>query len=197
MQTIQSRIGAAHIFGARKSIKSAAKFAGLTLLESMIALAIFAVVIWAAMANYTTANATQAASQMATELQSLRSSVKDLYSGQGNFGSADAAVYTDITASMIAANKVPSTLNRTGNPPTELRTSIGGAVAIAGRAGDFTITYNGVPRAQCISAITGAGGNGWLDIAPNTATAAATFTPATAATACSNANANVIVFRGA
>ncbi len=195
MQTIQSRIAAAQTQGAGKSFKKAAKFVGLTLLESMIALAIFAVVIWAAMANYSTANATQSASQMATELQSLRSSVKDLYSGQGNFGSAD-ATYADITPSMIAANKVPSTLNKIGTPPATLRTSTGGLVEIEGSASDFTITYNGVPKAQCISAITGAGGNGWLDMTAGTVTAA-TFSPTAANTACASATANTIVFRGA
>ncbi len=171
---------------------SLVKSAGLTLLESMIALAIFAVVIWAAMANYTTANATQSASQMATELQALRSSVKDLYSGQGNFGSSTATA-VDITGSMIAANKVPSTLNKAS--ATSLKTSTGGAVVISGTSADFTISYSGVPKAQCISAITGAGANGWLDMKAGTAAAAASFTPAAANTAC--ATGTTVVFRGA
>lgn len=178
-----------------QSSKSVAKTAGLTLLESMIALAIFAVVIWAAMANYTTANATQAASQMASELQSMRSSVKDLYSGQGSFGAVD-ATYADITSSMIAAKKVPSTLNQNTATGT-MKTGTGGSVTIEGNNADFRITYNGVPKALCISALTGAGANGWLDIKANAKTAAAKFTPAAAATDCSSDTANVIIFRGA
>jgi prepilin-type N-terminal cleavage/methylation domain-containing protein len=181
--------------------KYSATTAGLTLLESMIALAIFAVVIWAAMANYTTASASQSSSQMATELQSLRASVKDLYSGQGNFGSAS-ATYVAITASLIAANKVPSTLNKDATAGT-LKTSTGGAVVIEGNTSDFAISYAGVPKAQCISAVTGAGANGWIDMkvgATTTAAAAAAgvakFTPASAAAACNSAT-NGIIFRGA
>ena len=196
MITVNAYLGAAatQTHAARKNSSSLVKAAGLTLLESMIALAIFAVVIWAAMANYSTANATQSASQMATELQALRSSVKDLYSGQGNFGSVDSTPVT-ITPSMIAANKVPSTLNKDTIAGT-LKTSTGGAVVIAGTAADFTITYNGVPKAQCISAVTGAGGNGWLDMKAGAVTAAS-FSPVAAATACASATANTIVFRGA
>ncbi len=196
MKNVHIHLGAAatQIHVARKNSSSLVKSAGLTLLESMIALAIFAVVIWAAMANYTTANATQSASQMATELQALRSSVKDLYSGQGNFGSADTTAVV-ITGSMIAANKVPSTLNKDATAGT-LKTSTGGAVVISGTSADFTISYSGVPKAQCISAITGAGANGWLDMKAGTVTAAS-FTPAAANTACASATANTVVFRGA
>ena len=196
MQNIQNlRIAAAQIQRSQKSSQSVSKSAGLTLLESMIALSIFAVVIWAAMANYTSANATQAASQMATELQSLRANVKDLYSGQGNFGAAD-ATYADITASMIAAKKVPSTLNQNTTDGT-LKTGTGGSVVIEGKDSDFTITYDTVPKAQCISALTGAGANGWLDMKGTTGNAAAKFTPTTAATACSSDTANTLIFRGA
>ncbi len=171
---------------------SLVKSAGLTLLESMIALAIFAVVIWAAMANYTTASASQSSSQMATELQSLRASVKDLYSGQGNFGSVDTTA-VDVTGALIAANKVPSTLNKA--TASTLKTSTGGAVEIKGTASDFTISYAGVPKAQCISALTGAGANGWIDMKAGTVTAA-TFTPTTANTACATTS-NTVIFRGA
>lgn len=196
MTNIQNlHMAAAQVQHSRQSSKSVTKTAGLTLLESMIALAIFAVVIWAAMANYTTANTTQAASQMATELQSMRSSVKDLYSGQGSFGAVD-ATYADITSSMIAAKKVPSTLNQNTTTGT-MKTGTGGSVTIEGNNADFRITYNGVPKALCISALTGAGANGWLDIKANAATAAAKYTPAAAATACSSDTANAIIFRGA
>jgi prepilin-type N-terminal cleavage/methylation domain-containing protein len=194
MQNIQNlRIATAQIQRSQKSAQSVSKFAGLTLLESMIALSIFAVVIWAAMANYTSANATQAASQMATELQSLRANVKDLYSGQGSFGAAD-ATYVDITTSLIAAKKVPTTLNHADGKT--LKTGTGGSVLIKGNASDFTITYKGVPEAQCISALTGAGANGWLDIKGNAIAAAEKYTPTEAAKSCAE-KANEIVFRGA
>jgi prepilin-type N-terminal cleavage/methylation domain-containing protein len=198
MQNIQNlRIAAAQIQRSQKSSQSVSKSAGLTLLESMIALSIFAVVIWAAMANYTSANATQAASQMATELQSLRANVKDLYSGQGNFGSADAAKYEPITASLIAAKKVPSTLNQ-NTKDGKLTTGTGGAVVIEGKDSDFTITYSGVPKALCISALTGAGANGWIDMKVNgDEKGAAKYTPSAAADACEEDTENTIIFRGA
>ena len=195
MQNIQNlRISTVQIQRSQKSSQSVSKSAGLTLLESMIALSIFAVVIWAAMANYTSANATQAASQMATELQSLRASVKDLYSGQGNFGAAD-ATSVDITTSLIDAKKVPSTLNYADGET--LKTGTGGTVVVMGGNSDFTITYDKVPKAQCISALTGAGANGWLDMKGPTGNAAAKFTPTTAAAACSDPKENKLVFRGA
>jgi prepilin-type N-terminal cleavage/methylation domain-containing protein len=195
MQNIQNlRIAAVQIQRNQKSSQSVSKSAGLTLLESMIALSIFAVVIWAAMANYTSANATQAASQMATELQSLRASVKDLYSGQGNFGTDDAD-YDPITASLIDAKKVPSTLQSTDGKT--LKTGTGGSVDIQGNNSDFTITYDKVPKALCISALTGAGANGWLNMKGTTGNEAAKFTPAAATTACSHATENKLIFRGA
>ena len=193
MQNIQNlRIAAAQIQRSQKSSQSVSKSAGLTLLESMIALSIFAVVIWAAMANYTTANATQSASQMAIELQSLRNSVKDLNSGQGGvFGNTDGE---NMTAAIIGAQRVPSTLNISG---TTIKTVNGGEVIIKGYVSDYTIEYTGIGKALCVSALTGPGANGWLKIKANDATAAAKFTPAAAATACNEATNNTLVFHGA
>lgn len=196
MTNIQNlHMAAAQVQRSRQSSKSVTKTAGLTLLESMIALAIFAVVIWAAMANYTTANTTQAASQMATELQSMRSSVKDLYSGQGgSFGGATAD-YVDITATLIAAGRVPSTLRIVGNT---ISTVNNGGVVIDGNNVDFRITYTGLTTPMCVSALTGTGANGWIDVQGNAVAAAARMTPAAAATSCAIAGAgNQARFRGA
>jgi prepilin-type N-terminal cleavage/methylation domain-containing protein len=192
MHNIQNlRIAAVQIQRNQKSSQSVSKSAGLTLLESMIALSIFAVVIWAAMANYTSANATQAASQMATELQSLRNSVKDLNSGQGGvFGNIDG---DDMNEAIIGAQRVPSTLNISG---TTIKTVNGGEVKIMGYVSDYTIEYSGIGKALCVSALTGPGANGWLDIKANAATAAAKYTPSAADEAC-KASGNAIVFRGA
>jgi hypothetical protein len=130
---------------------------------------------------------------MATELQSLRASVKDLYSGQGNFGAAD-ATSVDITTSLIDAKKVPSTLNYADGKT--LKTGTGGTVVVMGGNSDFTITYDKVPKALCISALTGAGANGWLDMQGPKGSAAAKFTPSAAADACKDTD-NTIIFRGA
>ncbi len=196
MQNIQNlHMAAAQVQRSRQSSKSVTKTAGLTLLESMIALAIFAVVIWAAMANYTTANATQSASQMAIELQSLRNSVKDLNSGQGGvFGDSSGV---DMTAAIIGAQRVPSTLNIAGTTTKTIKTVNGGSVEIKGYVSDYTIQYSGIGKALCVSALTGPGANGWLDIKANAVAAAAKYTPAAAATACSSDTANTIIFRGA
>ena len=193
MQNIQNlRIAAAQIQRSQKSSQSVSKSAGLTLLESMIALSIFAVVIWAAMANYTTANATQSASQMAIELQSLRNSVKDLNSGQGGvFGDTTGV---DMNAAIIGAQRVPSTLNISG---TTIKTVNGGEVKIKGYVSDYTIEYTGIGKALCVSALTGPGANGWLKMKGTLGSEAAKFTPADAAKACNSDTDNTIIFRGA
>lgn len=127
---------------------------GLTLLESMIALAIFAIVVWAAMANYTTAITSQNATQVAVEVQALRASVKELYAGQPNYGEGPDAVITSI----IASNRVPRTM--TVHAGT-IRNSFGGMVEVEGHGAFFTLLYPDLPRSLCIRALTGTAANGW------------------------------------
>lgn len=131
------------------------KNAGLTLLESMIGLAIFAIVIWAAMANHSTASNSQNASQVAIEIQALRTSVREIFAGQSSYGSSE------IITAIIASNRTPRTMAVANGIITN---SFGSQVQILGNADSFTLEYPALPRSVCIATLIGPASNGWTSV---------------------------------
>ncbi len=136
-------------------MKTMSKNAGLTLLESMIGLAIFAIVIWAAMANHSSATSSQSASQIAIEIQALRTSVRELYAGQPSYGSSE------IITSIIASNRTPRTMAVADGTITN---SFGSPVQIIGNDDSFTLEYPALSKPLCIATLIGPASNGWRSV---------------------------------
>lgn len=162
---------------------------GTSLLESLAYLGIAALVILGAVSMLSSASSSSMANRTVEQLISLRTGVKRLYMGQPSGYGVTAG--TNLESVIIAAKAYPTTL--TVNSGT-LYNTWGGSVDVQGYPDGFTITYNSVPKAECVSIISGA--DGWTSIVQGTETAITTFpaTPAAAQAACTSATANSIAF---
>lgn len=151
------------------------KQVGLTLIEVMSSLAILAIVIGGALALFSTASSSQASTQMTSDLNALRTSVKTLWFGQGSYTPGS------LNATLITANKVPSTMS-VATP--NITNNFGGAVIATGATTNFTISTASIPTDVCVSILTAA--KGWSSVQVTGGAAQTTFpiTPATAATQC-------------
>jgi len=159
---------------------------GSSLLEAIAYLGIAAVVVLGAVSLLNGAFGSAKANQTSEEVVALRTAVRKLYMGQSY-------PVESMVPNLILANAVPATLARaqTGT----LSNSWGGAVAVAGTATGFTITYNAVPQDVCVNLISGA--SGWLSIAQGqTSLTAFPVTVANATTLCSvpGAAGNTVTF---
>ena len=162
---------------------------GTSLLESLAYLGIAALVILGAVSMLSNASSSSMTNRAVEQLVSLRTSVRKLYMGQaGGYG---AAAGTNLESIVIAAKAYPTTLTVTSGT---LYNTWGGSVDVQGYPTGFTITYNNVPKAECVSIISGA--DGWTSIVQGTETAITTFpaTPTAAQGACTSATANTIAF---
>lgn len=115
-------------------ISHAKKQAGLTLIESMAALAIFAVVVGGALALFGGASSSQISTQMTSDLSAIRSAVKSLYFGQGGYGTAN------LNAVLVNGKKVPTTMSVTAGTPPTITHGLNGTVTATGASTNFTIT---------------------------------------------------------
>ncbi|MDI1236333.1 MAG: type 4 pilus major pilin [Polaromonas sp.] len=170
-------------------ISKAKKQAGLTLIESMAALAIFAVVVGGALALFGGASSSQISTQMTSDLSAIRSAVKSLYFGQGGYGTAN------LNAVLVNGKKVPTTMSVTAGTPPTITHGLNGTVTATGAATNFTITVTAVPTDVCLNLLSGT--NGWNSVTVGSGTAITAFpiTPDTASTQCSAAATNTIIFQ--
>lgn len=152
--------------------------AGVTLMELIAALAIMSVIIIGALALYTSANTSQAATQLVQDTTSIRSAVKVLYQGQGTYTTA---VLND---QLVAAKRVPTTIKiDTSTTPDTLTHGLNGTITVTGATASFTVALTNIPPETCIPLLTTS--QGWLTYQIDAAAAAAfPVTPATAVTAC-------------
>lgn len=159
---------------------------GASLLEGIAYLGIAALVILGAVSLLTGAFSSAQSNRASEELVSIRTNVKKLYMGQANSYTAGA-----MTTALNTAGVFPTTLAANG---ANMTNSWGGNVTVTGAGSTFTITYTGVPQADCISMLSGA--SGWVSVKGNTVAATTTFpiTPAVAATQCSLATGNSVDF---
>lgn len=167
----------------------AARQLGLTLIEVLASLAIFAVVMGGAIALFGSASASQSTSQMASDLNAIRAATKSLYFGQGGYGSAS------LNEVLINSKKVPATMSISGTAPLRVITHpLNGAIAVNGANASFTVTATAMPTAVCIGLATM---SGWDAIKVGTASARTPpVTPAQASTDCSAAALQDMVFTG-
>jgi prepilin-type N-terminal cleavage/methylation domain-containing protein len=162
---------------------------GLTLIEVLVSLAIFAVVVGGAIALFGSASSSQSTTQMTSDLNAIRSSTKSLYFGQGGYGS------TSLTEVLINSKKVPATMSISGTAPSRVITHpLNGTVAVTGSSSSFTVTATSMPTAVCIGLATM---TGWDSVKVGTATARTPpVSPAQASTDCSAAATQDMVFTG-
>lgn len=162
---------------------------GLTLIETLVALAIFALVVGGALALFGSASTSQTTTQLTSDLNAIRSSTKSLYFGQGGYGTVS------LGEVLINSKKIPTTFSITGTAPSRvINHSLNGTMAITGANSSFTVTTTAIPTAVCIGLTTM---TGW-DAVKVGAAAARTppVSPAQASTDCAAAATQDMVFTG-
>jgi prepilin-type N-terminal cleavage/methylation domain-containing protein len=155
---------------------------GLTLIETMVALAIGGLVIAGALALYSSASSSNTINDMNTGISALRASTKSLFANTGSYATATNAILT-------SAGQVPSTFKG-----ATFATPTGGVVTIAGTASSFTMTVTNLPQDVCVGLATAA--NGYISLAIN-ANSAITTVPISVATAtaqCTTGTTNQLVY---
>jgi prepilin-type N-terminal cleavage/methylation domain-containing protein len=169
--------------------KGTRRQAGLTLIETLVALVIFALVVGGALAAFGGASSSQTTTQMTADLSALRASTKALYFGQGGYGTAS------LGEVLINGKKVPSTFTITGTAPNRvINHSLNGTVTVTGANSSFTVNATAIPTDICIGLVTM---NGWDSVKVGTAAARTPpISPATASTDCSASATPTIVFTG-
>jgi len=175
----------------RTQLTNKGKFrqAGLTLIETLVALTIFALVVGGAIALFGSASTSQSTTQFTSDLNSLRAGTKSMYFGQGGYGT------TALGEVLINGKKVPTTMSITGTAPNRvINHSLNGTVVVTGQTSQFTIDVTNIPTAVCMGLATM---NGW-DLVKVGANAARTppVSPATASTDCATAANQTITFTG-
>ncbi len=167
------------------------KQAGLTLIETIVSLTIFALVVGGALSLFGGASSSQASTQMLSDLNALRASTKAFYMGQGGYGTAN------LNSILVNGNKVPSTMPVTAGTPPTISHSLNGTVVVQGAGTNFTITTTAIPTDVCLALVSSNGG--WNSVRVGSAAAITTFpiSPDTASTACSAAASNTIIFQSA
>jgi len=152
---------------------------GASLLEGLAYLGVAAVVILGAVSLLTNAFGNAQSNRMVEELTSLRTSARKIYFGQ-QYPAA-------MVPTLNNADAIPRTLNV--DAQNNITNAWGGAVTVVGgnNGTEFTITYASVPRAVCISVVSGA--SGWLRIGVGNNQNAIVAFPVTADAANNNCNA--------
>lgn len=172
------------------------KQAGLTLIEGLSFLGVAGMVIGGALMLGNSANNSNFSNLHTAELTGLRQNVRQMYNGQGNFGSTT-ATYASLNSTMISGNKVPQSMFVSG---TTITNDWGGSVVINGNNTQFYITTPSVPQDVCVTMVAAAIQQGWRSIGvggayPGTNSSSTAVTPATAATYCA-AGGNTLYFTG-
>src|SRR4051812_4498187 len=120
--------------------------AGLTLIETLVSLSIFALVVGGALALFGSASASQSTTQFTSDLNALRASTKSLYFGQGGYGT------TSLNDVLISGKKVPTTMTSSGTAPGRaINHSLNGTVTVTGKNNaQFTVSVTNMPTEVCI-----------------------------------------------
>lgn len=175
----------------RAQLTNKGKFrqAGLTLIETLVALTIFALVVGGAIALFGSASTSQSTTQFTSDLNSMRAGTKSLYFGQGGYGT------TGLGEVLINGQKVPTTMSITGTAPNRvINHSRNGTVTVTGATSQFTVALTNIPTAVCLGL---ASMNGWDSVKVGAAAARTPpVSPAQASTDCSAAATQTITFTG-
>jgi hypothetical protein len=178
---------------ARPLIPALTKQRGATLLEAIAFLGVAAIVTLGAVSMLGSAFSSADVDKATNELSGLRVNIKKLYANNSGYGTED------IMSALIAAKAVPATMTipATATTPASVTTGSGATVIATGATANFTITYTNTPKDACVQLISNSGGNIWSNVKVGANTITTPVSPATAATNCSNATANTVVFTGA
>jgi prepilin-type N-terminal cleavage/methylation domain-containing protein len=175
----------------RTQLTNKGKFrqAGLTLIETLVALTIFALVVGGAIALFGSASTSQSTTQFTSDLNSMRAGTKSVYFGQGGYGT------TSLGEVLINGQKVPTTMSITGTAPNRvINHSLNGTVTVTGVNSQFTVAVSNIPTAVCLGLATM---NGWDSVKVGAAAARTPpVSPAQASTDCSAAANQTITFTG-
>lgn len=135
------------------------KKSAFTLVELLLVVGIIAIGSVVAYITLPKVQSTARANAEATNINTIAAGVKNVYAGTNSFGS----LTTDV---LVNAKAVPEKMLDTTTTPTSILNGFSGAVTIAptdplGAAGTtaYTITYAGVPDAECNKLATGVGNN--------------------------------------
>jgi prepilin-type N-terminal cleavage/methylation domain-containing protein len=131
----------------RSSVRGPASLrqAGLTLIETLVSLSIFALVVGGALALFGSASASQNTTQFTSDLSALRAATKALYFGQGTYGTGS------LGEVLINGRKVPSTMTVSGAAPSrQINHSLNGSVTVTGATSQFTLSASNIPTEICI-----------------------------------------------
>lgn len=175
---------------------------GVTLVEVLAGLGIFALVIVGATSLYNVSANQQKSNSLSSGLNGVTTALRNLYSNQANFSGLGTTPVTTGAGvqQLITANKVPSNWAVSGATGPIVHPFNGNVAITSVSAGaNFVIGLSAIPQSACVdllstqSGITGYGVNTAIGTLP-TLTAASTVTPADAATACAN-DTNVVWLR--
>lgn len=174
----------------KKQFNFAKKQAGVTLMELIIGLAIIGVIIAGVTALFGSADSQQKSNQVTTDLTAIRAAVKQLYYGQGGYGTAN------INNTLVVAKKIPTTLTvDTSTTPNTISHPMNGTINIVGATTSYTVTVTNIPSDVCTNVMTA--GTGWTTIQAGSAAARPLpITPATAAVDCGATSPITMVFTG-
>ena len=162
-----------------KDVKSLRKSQhGLTLMELIAGLAIVGSVIVGALALFGTTSSQQKSTQLLSDVQSMRSTVKQLWGRTGSYGAGA------MNATLINSGRLPSTIT---NPTGAVLTHVmNGNVTVQGAGSQFTITLTNVDNVGCTSLLTAS--NDWINVTVNGTAVANYSDPAQASASCQAAN---------
>lgn len=171
---------------ATRTSPSITRQGGLTLIETLVALSIFALVVGGALALFGSASSSQNTTQFTSDLNALRAATKSLYFGQGGYGSA---VLNDV---LINGKKVPTTMIPGTGTPRTINHSLNGLITVTGNNASFTVQATNIPTDVCIGL---AAMTGWdsvkIGAAPVHTTA---VSPTAASTECASTNPTTLLF---
>lgn len=164
--------------------------AGMTLMEVIASLAVMAIVVVGALALYGSASSSQQSTQLAQDLTAIRAGVKQVWSGQGTYGTAN------VNDTLVTAKRIPTTMTiDTATTPDTITHPLNGTIDIAGATSNFTVTATAIPSDVCTSLMTA--GQGWISIKAGAAAARTPpVAPATAAADCGAAATVAMIFTG-
>lgn len=170
--------------------KSLIRQSGMTLMEVIASLAVMAVVVVGALSLYNSADSSQKSTQLSQDLTAVRAAVKQLWSGQGSYGTVN------INNTLVTAKRVPTTMSvDTSTTPNTISHPLNGTVNIVGATTSFTVTATAIPSDVCTSMMTG--GHGWFSIKAGAAAARTPpVAPGTASADCGAAATVDMVFTG-
>jgi len=129
---------------------------GMTLIEVMVALSIFALVVAGALSLFASAQSTQQAINIKSDVAALRSATRTLYYGQGGYGTSS------LISVLNTAKKIPSDIFFKSTDNTLTNGVNTGNVLVDGYTGTFYITVTRIPDEVCVAVLSAA--SGWQSI---------------------------------